>query len=110
MADRRVQVNPIDFAELDRHTYLSSPSATAVSKALDVAARDPEVGVEALGNGLQSFLTLGECPLHQRLDDLAPFAGRHHLVEFEKHLGRDGIDIRVIHVLLGQSDSEVLML
>jgi hypothetical protein len=22
--------------------------------------------------------------------DLAPFAGRHHLIEFEKHLGRDG--------------------
>ncbi len=31
--DHRLQVSPIDFAALDRHTYLSSPSATVVSKA-----------------------------------------------------------------------------
>lgn len=57
-----------------------------------VAAREPEVGmcVEVLGDGIHALLTLGECPLHQRLDDLTPFVGRHHLVEFEKHLGRDG--------------------
>jgi len=53
---------------------------------------DDAVGmrVEVLGDGVQSFLALGECPLHQRLDVLAPFAGRHHLVEFERDLGRDG--------------------
>ena len=46
--------------------------------------------VEFLGDGFHALLMFGECQLHQRLDELAAFAGRHHLIEFEKHLGRDG--------------------
>jgi hypothetical protein len=85
-------INPTDMSKTESTKFTVAFYALKSPCGWQERRRDPEVGmcVEVLGDRLQSFLTLGECPLHQRLDDLAPFAGRHHLIEFEKHIGRDG--------------------